>query len=214
MKKILLPFLLSFALYANVKEEVSQCKNWDELNSYYTSISKSNYKVRFLLKYSKDVSREFVNSNDCPNWFVNAVHASLKSDDGLQVIEAIKCVRSHSLVGLLNDLYKVYKESPNLHGGTSVAVQAEVLLVLSTFKDAKSVDVIKKIYSETTKEHIGHPNLYQLLTTIAPYANSSTKVKTTELIDEIKKMKNKSRSNDSEQAKKLNSYLDVLEGMK
>lgn len=214
MKNLIFLFLLSCTLFANVRDEISQCTNWDDLHAYYTEVNQNSYKVRFLLKYSSNVTKDFINANDYPQWFINAIKKSLKSDDNMLVIEALKCIRMFSLNSLVDDLSEVYGNSSSLHGGASIAVQAELLHTLELFNDENSSEEIRKIYNNTSFDNIGHQNFGQLLRVVETRSNEATKEKTNSFIDEIKKRNVKTRDEKSEDENILENYLKVLEGMK
>lgn len=212
MKKILLLLLIPLSIFGNIKEEVSSAKSWSDLYNYHSGINNNTYKKRFLIKYSYDISRNFLDSNNTPEWFNNLIKQSLKSSDEMLVLESVKVIRKFKLQNIINELLPLYRISPNQHSATSSTIQAEILLTLSDIKNNFTENIIRSIYNSTADNYYLHPNFNLLISIVQPICDSSTISRTTSFINKIENLLGSNESNpDSEQLFK--NYLITLRKM-
>lgn len=212
MKKILLLFLIPLSIFGNIKKDVNSCNNWNDLYNYYSGANNNTYKKRFFLKYSYNISRHFIDSNQIPGWFNNLVKQSLKSNDELLVLESVKAIRKFNLLSIINELLPLYQKSPNMHSGASTIIQAEILLTLSSFKCKSAENKIRSIYNSTLDNYYQHPNFNLLISIVQPISDSSTSSKTISFINKIEDfLTSKELNPDTE--KLFKNYLITLKKM-
>lgn len=213
MKKVVLLLLIALSVFGNVKKDIKKCNNWQDLYSYHSSIKNDIYKERLFLKYSFEISEKFINADLHPSWFKELIKQSLKSNNEMLTLEAVKTVGKFNFYNLTNTFASLYHKSPTIHGGASITIQAEILLALLNIKHELAEKQLRLIYNTCSNDYFQHPNFNLLISTISNYSNSSTNEKTISLINRINDELYTNKNLEVDVEKKYKNFITILKRM-
>lgn len=159
MKYLLVLLCIYAAVFAGVKENMSKCKNWEEMKSLFYELKEDDYQLRYFYKNIESSTKSF-SSKTLPNWLVDEVVLSIKSDDEYVIIEALKVASEYSLEGItgLDTLFMNAQKLCN----SPVVLQSVILGYIANIRTASTNSCLRNIYLSRSQYFIMNPSFEKL----------------------------------------------------
>lgn len=147
------------AVFAGVKENMSKCKNWEEMKSLFYELKEDDYQLRYFYKNIESSTKSF-SSKTLPSWLEDEVVLSVKSDDEYVIIEALKVASEYSLEGItgLDTLFMNAQKLCN----SPVVLQSVILGYIANIRTASTNFYLRNIYLSRSQYFIMNPSFEKL----------------------------------------------------
>lgn len=159
MKYLIVLFFACTAVFADVKDDMAECNNWNEMKSLYEEIKNDDYQLRYFLRNIESSTKDY-GSKILPDWLKNEVVVSVKSLDEYVAVEALKVAVVYTLDGI-SGLDSLFVNS-NFICNSPIRLQSVILDYCANIDTPETRSFLSKIYLSRSQKFIMNPSFKKM----------------------------------------------------